>query len=90
MNYFENIKDTEIIYYIYRYWAPPLITIIVGGAFASIIWPRLQDRYIVKKKNAERFAEISEAILRDVPELCGVLATSHSDRYCRSSGARSR
>lgn len=31
-------------------WVPVLITVVIGGLFASIIFPRWQDRYIAKKK----------------------------------------
>lgn len=46
-------------------WAPILISVIIGGLFASIIFPRWQDRHIVRKA----FVERRQAIIEEVAEL---------------------
>lgn len=41
-------------------WAPIILTIVIGGLFATILFPRWQDRYIRRKVLTERQQSIVE------------------------------
>lgn len=53
-------------------WAPASISILLGGLFAIIVFPRWQDRYVAKKTAAERKLSISE----EAAELLDAYTTS--------------
>lgn len=46
-------------------WVPIALTIIIGGLFATILFPRWQDRYIKRKVLAER----QQSIIEETAEL---------------------
>ncbi len=50
-----------------RYWGPPTITVIVGGALASLLFPRWQNRAARAKAFNDRRFETLEEIAESFP-----------------------
>ena len=67
-----ELNEFSVITIILVEWVPVLLTIIVGGLFATILFPRLQDRYLEKKLGEER----RQKILEEVAELLRVYTTA--------------
>jgi hypothetical protein len=47
---------------IIRHWGPPLITIVLGGLFASILFPRWQDAYTRSRAASQHRIDLTEQI----------------------------
>ena len=45
-------------------WMPPLITIVIGGLFASILFPAWQSRFNKSKAASSRRLEIAESVAK--------------------------
>lgn len=58
-----RFDESSVGYILLRFWGPALLTIVLGGLFASIIFPRWQDRYIRRKSFEERRLSLREALL---------------------------
>lgn len=63
---FYEIEESSVLYLSIKHWIPPLITIIIGGLFASILYPRWQDRFLKRKAREERRLQLSEEILAKI------------------------
>ncbi|WP_434052361.1 MAG: hypothetical protein RDA78_24395 [Roseibium sp.] len=61
---FYSIEQDTIYYIALTRWVPPLITILVGGLFASILFPRWQENYARNKAREQRKLEIYEEVAR--------------------------
>ncbi|KZM44084.1 hypothetical protein [Labrenzia sp. OB1] len=60
----EDLNQHSVIFIALTKWVPPLITILIGGLFASILFPRWQDRYTKSHARAQRRLEILEEVAR--------------------------
>ncbi|WP_161555708.1 hypothetical protein [Mangrovicoccus ximenensis] len=43
-------------------WGPPLVSIVIGGLFASILFPRWQDRFSRSRAGLDKRMELAECI----------------------------
>ncbi|MGO8154201.1 hypothetical protein AB9F36_30705 [Rhizobium leguminosarum] len=60
-----QLNDKSIAFIALKDWVPSLITIIIGGIFASIILPAWQGRYMRTKALATRRLEIAESVTKN-------------------------
>jgi hypothetical protein len=56
---FEALSETSVAFVVVKDWIPALITILVGGAFATLLLPRLQGRYAAKQALADKRIEFA-------------------------------
>ncbi|MGD1923522.1 MAG: hypothetical protein ACFB03_04950 [Paracoccaceae bacterium] len=59
---FEEISKNSIAYLVIESWGPPVLTIVVGGLFASILFPRWQAQYNRGKALGEHKIKLYEEI----------------------------
>lgn len=57
-----ELSEHSPIAIVFAEWVPVMITITLGGLFATVIFPRWQDRYLSKKIRSERKIKITEEI----------------------------
>ncbi|MGO7149018.1 hypothetical protein ACCS52_26640 [Rhizobium ruizarguesonis] len=60
-----ELNDKSIGFIVLKDWVPTLMTIIIGGIFASIVLPAWQERYLRAKALASRRLEIAENVTRN-------------------------
>lgn len=58
----EDLNQHSVLYIALTKWAPPLITILIGGLFASILFPRWQSNFSRNKAREERKLEVYEDV----------------------------
>jgi hypothetical protein len=58
----EALDESSAAYLIIRYWTPPIISIVLGGLFASILFPRWQNNYARVKSLTEHRIALVESI----------------------------
>lgn len=56
---FEELKEHSLAFVLIKDWVPALITIIVGGLFATLLLPRLQGHYAARQALADRRADLA-------------------------------
>lgn len=57
-----DLPEHSLLFVVINEWAPALITIFVGGAFASIPVPRLQGMYATKRALADKRLDLVDRI----------------------------
>lgn len=60
------LDEFSIAYIALTQWAPPLITVLLGGLLASILFPRWQDRYARYHAREERKLALAEQLSKDM------------------------
>ncbi|MFA3915959.1 hypothetical protein [Ruegeria hyattellae] len=60
------MDEHSITYIALTKWAPPLITIFVGGLMASILFPRWQDRYNRHRAREDRKLALAEEVAQNM------------------------
>jgi hypothetical protein len=60
------LNELSVGYIVLTAWVPPLITVLIGGIFASILFPRWQDRHARYHAREERKLALAEEIARDM------------------------
>lgn len=70
--WYQELKEFSPLAIVLAQWAPVVITIILGGLFASIIFPRWQSRYLERKT----FLERRQKIVEEAAELLNSYTTS--------------
>lgn len=58
----EPLNPESPLSLIMRHWGPPLITIILGGLFASILFPRWQEAYTRARATAQHRLDLTEGL----------------------------
>ncbi|MBB4123972.1 hypothetical protein [Martelella radicis] len=61
---FDNLTEHSVSYIILKEWIPPLIAIVVGGLFASVLFPRWQENFSRNRARELRRLEILEEVSR--------------------------
>jgi Tfp pilus assembly protein PilE len=61
----DSLAERSIAFIILSNWIPPLITIVIGGIFASILLPLWQHKYTQSKALAARRLEIAENVTKN-------------------------
>lgn len=56
---FDELKEHSLAFVLIKDWIPALITIFVGGLFATLLLPRLQGRYAARQALADRRADLA-------------------------------
>lgn len=73
-------------------WAPPLITIVAGGAFASLLIPRLQAGYnrskLFEQKRMEAMERIAEVFPAYIASWRRLIALAEEERRAGESPER--
>lgn len=58
--WYQKIDEHSPLYIALNEWAPVFFTVVIGGLFAVIIFPRWQDRYLNRKTIYDNRVKISE------------------------------
>lgn len=56
------LDESSFAYLVLRHWGPPIVTIVVGGLFASVLFPRWQARWSRERAVGERKVALYEGI----------------------------